>query len=47
MIIITPNPTTSNANAKLLSHTSIFKGMKVFPLSVRFQLLFDQKIIHQ
>ena len=54
LVIITPNPTSSSTTCKLLASISNSKwrsqwnGNKdIFPLYVEFQLIVNQKIIHQ
>ena len=47
LLIITPNPTYSNATVKMLSQLSIQYKRNLFPIATEFQLLYNQRIIHQ
>ncbi|MCL2039763.1 MAG: hypothetical protein FWG85_04965 [Bacteroidetes bacterium] len=48
LVIVTPNPTSSNVSVKLLSCiVEIWGHSKIFPMPVDFQLLFNEKIIHK
>ena len=47
LVIPSPNPTSSSVSVKLLTCISQLWGhYKIFPLSVEFQLLFNERIIH-
>ena len=47
LVIISPNPTSSQATVKLIPQLSkLYNNRNLFPISVEFQLLYNQRIIH-